>query len=99
MKIIRKITIQKHIIVKNAKRNQQNSEKCGKNTGTEVHHLQHQAEADKSGVIKNGDAVFHKNNLANLMTLCDTCHDEEHKVSKKGSKRVKTTKGNKINNI
>ena len=67
-------------------------EKCGKNTGTEVHHLQHQAEADKSGVIKNGDAVFHKNNLANLMTVCEACHKEEHKNSKGGSKRVKTSK-------
>ena len=74
-------------------------EKCGKNMGTEVHHLQHQADAGIDGFISNTDTVFHKNNLANLMTLCDTCHDEEHKVSKKGSKRVKTTKGNKINNI
>jgi 5-methylcytosine-specific restriction endonuclease McrA len=67
-------------------------EKCGKNTGTEVHHMQHQAEADKSGVIKNGDSVFHKNNLANLMTVCEACHKEEHKNSKGGSKRVKTSK-------
>jgi DNA mismatch repair protein MutS len=74
-------------------------EKCGKNMGTEVHHLQHQAEADSNGFISNTDSVFHKNNLANLMTLCDACHDEEHKVSKKGSKRVKTTKGNKISEI
>jgi 5-methylcytosine-specific restriction endonuclease McrA len=67
--------------------------------GTEVHHLQHQAEADSNGFISNTDSVFHKNNLANLMTLCNTCHEEEHKVSKKGSKRVKTTKGNKISEI
>lgn len=74
-------------------------EKCGKNMGTEVHHLQHQAGADINGFISNTDTVFHKNNLANLMTLCNTCHDEEHKISKKGSKRVKTTKGNKISEI
>jgi DNA mismatch repair protein MutS len=74
-------------------------EKCGKNMGTEVHHLQHQVEANENGFISNTDSVFHKNNLANLMTLCETCHNEEHKVSKKGSKRVKTTKGNKISEI
>jgi len=74
-------------------------EKCGKNMGTEVHHLQHQAEANENGFISNTDLVFHKNNLANLMTLCETCHNEEHKVSKKGSKRVKTTKGSKISEI
>ena len=74
-------------------------EKCGKNMGTEVHHLQHQVEANENGFISNTDSVVHKNNLANLMTLCETCHNEEHKVSKKGSKRVKTTKGNKISEI
>lgn len=74
-------------------------EKCGKNMGTEVHHLQHQAEANDNGFILNTDSVFHKNNLANLMTLCESCHNEEHKVSKKGSKRVKTTKGNKISEL
>jgi 5-methylcytosine-specific restriction endonuclease McrA len=71
-------------------------EKCGKNMGTEVHHLQHQAQADTNGIISNTDALFHKNNLANLMTLCDKCHNEEHKVNKKGSRRVKTTKGVQI---
>ena len=74
-------------------------EKCGKNMGTEVHHLQHQAEANENGIISNTESVFHKNNLANLMTLCESCHNEEHKVSKKGSKRVKTSKGNKISEI
>jgi len=67
-------------------------EKCGKNMGTEVHHLQHQALADSSGFIQNNDDVFHKNNLANLMTVCEACHHEEHKNNKSGTKRVKTTK-------
>ena len=67
-------------------------EKCGKNMGTEVHHLQHQALADSSGFIQTNDDVFHKNNLANLMTVCEACHREEHKNSKSGTKRVKTTK-------
>jgi len=71
-------------------------EKCGKNPGKEVHHLHHQTEANVDGVIYNCDGIFHKNNLANLMTLCESCHDEMHKTSKKGIKRVKTTKGYKI---
>jgi DNA mismatch repair protein MutS len=74
-------------------------EKCGKNMGTEVHHLQHQVNADDNGFISGEDSIFHKNNLANLMTLCASCHNEEHNVSKKGDKRVKTTKGTQIEKI
>ena len=74
-------------------------EKCGKNMGTEVHHLQHQADANLNGFISNEDSIFHKNNLANLMTLCESCHNEEHKEAKNGTKRVKTTKGTKIKKI
>ncbi len=68
-------------------------EKCGKQMGTEVHHLQHQSDANNDGVIINCDGIFHKNNLANLMTLCETCHNEKHHSVKKGEKRVKTSKG------
>jgi DNA mismatch repair protein MutS len=68
-------------------------EKCGKNQGQEVHHLYHQKTANDEGIISNSDCVFHKNNLANLMTLCEECHNEIHKSSKNGSRRVKTTKG------
>jgi DNA mismatch repair protein MutS len=71
-------------------------EKCGKSAGSEVHHLQHQKDANEKGIIAMDDLVFHKNNLANLMTLCEDCHKETHKTEKKGIKRVKTTKGIKI---
>ena len=60
--------------------------------GTEVHHLQYQHCADSNGMIQTEDNIFHKNNLANLMTLCDACHDEIHKKNIK-QKRVKTSKG------
>ena len=73
-------------------------EKCGKNMGTEVHHLQHQVDADENGIIKTNDTIFHKNNLANLMTLCESCHNEMHKTNTK-QKRVKTTKGNILSKI
>jgi DNA mismatch repair protein MutS len=73
-------------------------EKCGKNMGTEVHHLQHQADADQNGIITTKDGIFHKNNLANLMTLCEGCHNEFHKTNIK-QKRVKTTKGQALAKI
>ena len=66
-------------------------EKCGKNMGTEVHHVQHQASADQTGFIHSEDSVFHKNNLANLMTVCEACHKEEHKKDKKPKKARKSS--------
>jgi 5-methylcytosine-specific restriction endonuclease McrA len=65
--------------------------------GAEVHHLQHQSEANQDNIIR-GSAPFHKNHLANLMTLCEKCHDKIHKT-KKQHKKVKTTKGIKIQTI
>jgi 5-methylcytosine-specific restriction endonuclease McrA len=50
--------------------------------GKEVHHLQHQSKADNTGMIRaqdGGGSVFHKNHLANLMTLCEACHNSMHK--------------------
>ena len=73
-------------------------EKCGKNMGTEVHHLQHQADANEDGIIKTSDTMFHKNSLANLMTLCEKCHDDIHRKGTK-QKKVKTSKGEKILDI
>ena len=74
-------------------------EKCGKNMGTEVHHLQHQKDANDDGIIYNSDGIlFHKNNLANLITLCEGCHNDFHKKNVK-HKKVKTTKGYKLQTI
>jgi DNA mismatch repair protein MutS len=53
-------------------------ENCGVRVGTEVHHLQHQAEADDKGYINNKGYKIHKNNPANLLTLCEKCHDGFH---------------------
>ena len=65
---------------------------CNKNVGKEVHHLQHQNEANQNGIINKDGKVFHKNNVANLITLCEDCHNEIHKNSAQ-HKKVKTTKG------
>jgi DNA mismatch repair protein MutS len=70
-------------------------ENCGKNMGTEVHHLQHQSDANEDGIISNSDFTFHKNSLSNLMTLCEECHIDIHKRGTK-QKRIKTSKGQKI---
>ena len=73
-------------------------ENCGKNMGTEVHHLQFQHEANVNGMIVNDSSIFHKNSLANLMTLCENCHNEIHKTNTK-QKKVKTSKGQKLTKI
>ena len=78
----------------NAKHIKGMCEKCGNKMATEVHHLQYQQDADDKGIIHNkeGDLIFHKNHPANLLSICEQCHDEIHKTGKK-LKKVKTTKG------
>ena len=67
---------------------------CKKSIGTEVHHLQHQEDADINGFIES----FHKNHVANLLCVCDTCHDILHN-SKKGHEWKKTDSGYKLQEI
>ena len=69
-------------------------EQCGKK-GKEIHHLQYQEDA-VDGFITTEDSVFPKHHVANLMTLCEKCHDVIHKT-KTRIKKVKTSKG--INHV
>lgn len=62
-------------------------ELCDKE-GKEVHHLQHQKFANTDNRIKH----FHKNHVANLITLCEECHDKFHKVETQ-FERKKTISG------
>jgi DNA mismatch repair protein MutS len=79
-------------------------EKCKSAMGEEVHHLQPQREANEEGVIYNANGLlFHKNHVANLMTLCEKCHKETHTLlettgrkKETGQKKTKTTKGSKV---
>ena len=65
-------------------------EMCGNNVGEEIHHLQQQKEANEDGFIGS----FHKNHVANLLTVCEECHDKIHSNAKEPGKiRKKTTKG------
>jgi DNA mismatch repair protein MutS len=66
---------------------------CKVEMGEEIHHLQEQHEADANGFIGH----IHKNNMANLVSICKNCHDKiHHDNSGKPEpklQRTKTTKG------
>jgi hypothetical protein len=53
---------------------------------------------NNDGIINNGGSVFHKNNLANLITICEKCHNEIHSSGAQ-HKKVKTSKGYQIKEI
>ena len=60
-------------------------ELCHVNKGTEIHHLQFQKNSDEKGFI---DKSFRKNHKANIVNICEECHnkihnsDTQHKISK-----------------
>jgi len=65
---------------------------CGVNIGEEIHHLKHQKNADKNGFI----GTHHKNHVANLITVCEACHDNFHSEQNDEFIRKKTTIGYKL---
>lgn len=66
---------------------------CGDMMGTEIHHLAEQQTADSNGFIDS----FHKNHKANLVSICETCHNIEHsKVGQMLKRKKKTTNGSHI---
>jgi DNA mismatch repair protein MutS len=80
----------------NAKKSHYNSKKirdiceiCKINKGTEIHHLQYQKNANNEGII-NGE--FKKNHKANLINICEVCHNKIHNLNKE-YKIKKSTKG------
>lgn len=70
-------------------------ELCNQEIAQEVHHLQQQQDANEDGFIENEHGVFHKNHVANLLNVCEKCHDDYHKENKSMTKK-KTTKGYKV---
>ena len=70
-------------------------EKCGKERAVETHHLIYQQDANDDGIIEKLEEglVFHKNHSANLLNICEKCHNEIHKTNKK-YKKAKSNKGN-----
>ena len=75
-------------------------ELCKINIGTEIHHLEYQKNANKNDYLEEG---FHKNHVANLVNICEDCHNNIHKndtkkttVKKKIVKKTKTENGYEI---
>lgn len=70
---------------------------CNNHIGEETHHLKQQKDADKNGFIGS----IHKNHPANLLTVCEKCHDNIHSPNnaagaKTAPKKTKTTTGYKL---
>ena len=78
-------------------------ENCRERVAVDAHHLIHQQDADQKGIIKLQDngLQLHKNHAANLLNLCQKCHDDFHSEAKddKRYKKVKTTKGTIIKEV
>lgn len=76
-------------------------EKCNERPAVDVHHLIHQQDADEKGIIQKKDLTLHKNHAANLLNLCQKCHDDFHSEENQNKryKKVKTTKGTAIKEI
>ena len=70
-------------------------ELCNENPASEIHHLQYQKNADQSGIIGK---QFHKNHKANLVNLCELCHDKIHESGKE-HRITKTTDGYQISEL
>lgn len=75
----------------NSKKVRNMCEFCNKEIGTEIHHLQHQKNADSMNFIEH----FSKNHVANLASICEKCHDSIHSKNEQ-HKKVKTSKGSII---
>ena len=67
---------------------------CKNKMATEIHHLQHQKNANENGYIDG----FHKNHLANLFAVCEECHHLLHDESE-GHVKVKTSDGLNLKNV
>ena len=74
---------------------------CDKELGDEIHHLHQQKDADEDGFIVQEDGgVVHKNHPANLMSVCEECHDNYHANEENVTLvRKKTSKGYKIEGL
>ena len=67
----------------NSKKIKDICELCKVNNGSEIHHLEYQKTAKSNKYIINDNANFHKNHVANLINVCESCHQTIHKTNKK----------------
>jgi len=75
--------------VYNAKKVRGFCEMCKSELAEETHHIFQQKDATADGFIDS----FHKNHPANLMSVCEKCHDNIHAEPVVQMRRKKTTKG------
>jgi DNA mismatch repair protein MutS len=73
----------------NAKKVKGMCEMCGMQMGEEIHHLLPQKDANEDGFIGG----VHKNHVANLMSVCEDCHDAFHKADKSNGSVEKSSTG------
>jgi DNA mismatch repair protein MutS len=78
--------------VYNAKKIRGFCEMCKAELAEETHHIAQQKDATDDGFIGS----FHKNHPANLMSVCEKCHDKIHTEPDTNIRRKKTTKGYKL---
>jgi DNA mismatch repair protein MutS len=67
---------------------------CGSKMNLETHHINQQK--DFVNNIHNTKLHIQKNDLSNLVVLCDKCHDLLHNNKLKIKKKIKTSEGIKI---
>lgn len=64
-------------------------------TNLETHHINFQKDCDENDVVKDKKHLK-KNSLANLVILCQTCHDKLHSNQISLNGYIQTSKGRKI---
>ena len=69
-------------------------ELCKIRNAQEVHHLEYQMNS-KNGFIKTTDSSFKKDHVANLINICEICHDNIHR-NKTRLKKTKVGEGYKL---
>jgi DNA mismatch repair protein MutS len=78
--------------VYNAKKVRGFCEVCKSEIAGETHHINEQKDANADGFIDS----FHKNHPANLLSVCEKCHDTIHATSDTNIARKKTTAGYRL---
>jgi DNA mismatch repair protein MutS len=71
---------------------------CGERQKLETHHINFQRDFvnSKNGLIHKEKKYITKDSSANLVNLCQKCHDELHAGKFEIESKVKTTKGTKV---
>lgn len=65
---------------------------CNSDNDLHTHHITEQFQAGEDGFIN----IFHKNNMHNLVVLCEECHRKVHKKQIKITGWKFTTRGNRL---